>query len=56
MRPAAKTKPAGTALTVERNFLVATSVVSWIGCCEFLDHPAIRDCRPSITPVAFLTH
>jgi hypothetical protein len=43
-------------LTVERNFLVATSVASWIGCWEFLDHPAIRDWRPSITPVAFLAN
>jgi hypothetical protein len=53
MRPAAKTKPAGTALAVERNFLVVTYVASGNGECEDLDHPAIRDCQPSISPVVF---
>jgi hypothetical protein len=48
MRSAAKAKPAGIVLTVERNFLVATSVVSGNGCCKVLDHPAIRDCQLDI--------
>jgi len=55
MHPAAKTKPAGTALTMELNFLVATDVVSGNGCCEGLDHPA-RDCKACITLWRFLTH
>jgi hypothetical protein len=28
-------------------------VSSGNGCCEVLDHPAIRDCQPSVNPVAF---
>jgi hypothetical protein len=57
MRPAAKTKPAGTALTVELNFLVATHVVSGNGCCECLETIQLSEgVRQALALSHFPTH
>jgi hypothetical protein len=36
------------ALTVERSFLITKYQASGNGCCEGLDHPAIRDCQQAL--------